>query len=46
MGNEIVPLESRSDAEDFFKEHKGKRILTFEEVTPDRAIKLDKGVFN
>ncbi len=46
MGHEFVPLESRSDADEFLKEHKGKRILTFEEVTPEMAIKLDKGVIN
>jgi nitrous oxide reductase accessory protein NosL len=46
MGNEFVPLETRSDAEDFLKEHKGKRILTFEQATPDVAVKLDKGKFD
>ncbi|MFZ4539966.1 nitrous oxide reductase accessory protein NosL [Propionivibrio sp.] len=46
MGHEFVPLESRSDAEDFLKEHKGKRILSFEQATPEVAIKLDKGVFD
>ena len=46
MGHEFVPLESRSDAEDFLKEHKGKRILTFEQATPELAIKLDKGLFD
>lgn len=46
MGNEFVPLETRGDAEDFLKEHKGKRILTFEQATPDVAVKLDKGKFD
>ena len=46
MGNEFVPLETRGDAEDFLKEHKGKRILSFEQATPDLAVKLDKGKFD
>lgn len=46
MGNELVPLETRSDAEDFLKEHKGKRIVTFEQATPETAGKLDKGKFD
>lgn len=46
MGNEFVPLETRSDAEDFLKEHKGKRILTFEQATPEMASRLDKGKFD
>lgn len=46
MGNEFVPLENRSDAEDFLKEHKGKRIVSFEQATPEMANKLDKGKFD
>jgi nitrous oxide reductase accessory protein NosL len=46
MGNEFVPLENRNDAEDFLKEHKGNRIVTFEQATPDMAFKLDKGRFD
>ena len=43
MGHELVPLESQNDASDFLKEHKGKRILSFEQVTPAIAAGLDKG---
>lgn len=46
MGNEFVPLENRNDADDFLKEHKGKRIVTFEQATPEVANKLDKGKFD
>jgi len=46
MGNEFVPLENQHDADDFLKEHKGKRIITFEQATPDVAVKLDKGKFD
>lgn len=46
MGNEFVPLESEADARDFLKEHKGKRIVTFEQATPEMAIRLDQGRFD
>jgi copper chaperone NosL len=46
MGHELVPLATRADAEDFLKDHKGRRILTFREVTADLPEKLDDGRFN
>jgi nitrous oxide reductase accessory protein NosL len=45
MGHELVPLETRADAEDFLKDHKGARILTFGEVTPAVVGELDAGRF-
>lgn len=42
MGHELVPLASREDAQDFLKDHKGTRILTFDEVTPAILGPLDK----
>lgn len=45
MGHEFVPLASMADAEDFMKEHKGKRILRFDQVTKDLPVKLDDGKF-
>ena len=45
MGHELVPLATRADAEDFLKDHKGKRILGFAEVTRELAVKLDDGKF-
>jgi copper chaperone NosL len=45
MGHELVPLESRADAEEFLKDHKGRRILGFEQVTGDIVTKLDNGKF-
>jgi copper chaperone NosL len=45
MGHEFVPLASQADAEDFMKEHKGKRILRFEQITKDLPFKLDDGKF-
>lgn len=40
MGNELVPFRTLTAAEDFSKDHKGKKILTFDEVTMDLIIKL------
>jgi nitrous oxide reductase accessory protein NosL len=45
MGHELVPLATRADAEDFRKEHKGKRLLAFGQVTPEIVAGLDAGKF-
>ena len=45
MGHELVPLAGRADADDFLREHKGRRILTFGQVTPEIAAALDAGKF-
>lgn len=45
MGHELVPLETRADAEEFLKDHKGKQILTFEQVTADVIARVDGGKF-
>lgn len=34
MGKELVPFAKRSEAEGFRKDHKGQRVLRFDEVTP------------
>ena len=33
MGEELVPFRKRADAEEFLRDHKGKRILRLREVT-------------
>ena len=33
MGHELIPLASRADAEEFLRDHKGKQILRYDEVT-------------
>ncbi|CAA7617892.1 Lipoprotein involved in nitrous oxide reduction [Candidatus Terasakiella magnetica] len=43
MGHELVPLASRQDADEFMGDHKGKRILTFDEVSAEILKGLDKG---
>lgn len=35
MGNELIPFDTRIDAEEFSRDHKGKMILKFPEITPD-----------
>jgi len=35
MGKELVPVKGRKEAESFKEDHKGKKILTFDELTPD-----------
>lgn len=45
MGHELVPLATEADAGDFMKDHAGKRLLTFAEVTPELLAGLDAGRF-
>jgi nitrous oxide reductase accessory protein NosL len=45
MGHEFVPLATKEDAEDFLKEHKGRRILGFDQVVRGMAEQLDDGRF-
>jgi len=35
MGHELIPFESKEAAESFSKDHQGKDILTFDEITSD-----------
>lgn len=41
MGHELVPLASQVDADDFIKDHKGKKILTYSQVTESVLAGLD-----
>jgi nitrous oxide reductase accessory protein NosL len=43
MGQELVPLASQAEAEEFQRDHKGKRIVRFDEVTPALLEQLDHG---
>jgi nitrous oxide reductase accessory protein NosL len=45
MGHELIPLASRADAEEFMRDHQGRRILTFEQVSRDLPARLDQGKF-
>jgi nitrous oxide reductase accessory protein NosL len=42
MGHELIPHKDRASAEEFMADHKGTRILTFDEVTEDVVKGLDK----
>ncbi|MCM8611799.1 nitrous oxide reductase accessory protein NosL [Accumulibacter sp.] len=46
MGHEFVPFATRADAEEFLKEHRGHRIVSFGEATAELAARLDKGLFD
>jgi len=35
MGKELIPFEKETDAQEFMKDHLGKKLLRFEEVTPE-----------
>jgi copper chaperone NosL len=41
MGRELIPHEKEADAAGFMKDHNGKAILKFKEITPDTIEKLD-----
>ena len=41
MGHELIPLKTKEDARTFTIDHRGKRVLRFEEVTPEVILKLD-----
>lgn len=43
MGHELVPLASEAEAKDFRRDHQGKTILRFDQVTPGLLDKLDRG---
>lgn len=45
MGHELVALTSQAEAEEFLKDHHGKRILRFADVTKELLEKLDHGKF-
>ncbi|MEO5338237.1 MAG: nitrous oxide reductase accessory protein NosL [Magnetospirillum sp. WYHS-4] len=42
MGHELVPLATQVDADEFLRDHKGKRILRFGDVTPALVKELDR----
>ncbi len=41
MGRELIPFEKEPDAKEFLKDHKGKSILRFKEITPEIVKSLD-----
>jgi nitrous oxide reductase accessory protein NosL len=45
MGHELVPLATQAEAEEFQRDHQGKRIVRFDEVNPALLEPLDQGKF-
>ncbi len=45
MGHEPIPLRTREKAEEFQRDHQGKRPLRFDEVTGPLLSQLDRGWF-
>lgn len=43
MGHELIPLTTAAEAEEFLKDHHGKRIIRFADVTPALLQALDQG---
>jgi nitrous oxide reductase accessory protein NosL len=41
MGKELIPFERESDAREFLKDHRGKRVLRFKEITRDVMQELE-----
>jgi len=41
MGNELIPFKDKASAENFMKDHKGERILRFDEITGKIVMGLD-----
>lgn len=42
MGRELIPFGALEDAEEFKRDHRGTRIVRFDEVTPDLVRSLDE----
>jgi nitrous oxide reductase accessory protein NosL len=45
MGHEFIPLVNREDAAEFLKDHKGRRILGFDQVVRGMPEQVDDGRF-
>jgi nitrous oxide reductase accessory protein NosL len=45
MGHELVPLVDEAEAKEFMKDHKGKRILRFSDVSTKLLTGLDESKF-
>jgi nitrous oxide reductase accessory protein NosL len=41
MGKELIPFEKEGDAKEFLKDHKGKAVLQFRDISADVVKRLD-----
>lgn len=46
MGHELVPLNSQAEADEFMKDHHGRRIIRFDAINQGLLEKLDQGQFD
>jgi len=42
MGHELIPFAAEAEGKEFLADHQGKRLLRFEDVTPDIVRELDR----
>ncbi len=43
MGNELIPFENKDDANTFKNDHRGEKVIQFENILEDEVYKLDTG---
>jgi nitrous oxide reductase accessory protein NosL len=41
MGNELIPFSTQDAADNFMRDHRGKKIILFHEITPKLVMELD-----
>lgn len=41
MGRDLIPFKNKKEAEKFMRDHRGKKILTFSEITPELVKELE-----
>jgi len=46
MGNELVPFETKKEAQNFMKDHKAEKIIKFQDITPKIVMALDGIEYN
>ena len=44
MGHELIPFDSTAAAENFLKDHQGKELLQFDEITLERITSMRSGM--
>lgn len=42
MGNELIPFEYEDEAKTFSMDHKGRKVVKFEDITPNEIYELDE----
>lgn len=42
MGNELIPFAKKSDAKTFYMDHKGSKVVAFDEIVEKEVYKLDE----